>query len=121
MGRILHSVRDFLHGKGYYGPVGVDVVEDGQGEQYVVDLNVRRPGSSLLGSLRGYFVSRGMDHAGLLLVRMGMRRTEFCARMSAEVEAGRTVIVGWFEQNERHSSVRIVVGAEDGAEDGGFH
>lgn len=53
-----------------------------------------------------------MDHAGLLLVRMGMRREEFCARMSAEVEAGRTVMVGWFEQNE--SSARIVVGAEDG-------
>lgn len=32
--------------------------------------------------------------------------------MSAEVEAGRTVMVGWFEQNE--SSARIVVGAEDG-------
>lgn len=90
----LRSVSDFLHGKGYYGPVGVDVVEGGRGEQYVVDLNVRTPSSSLLGSLRGHFVSRGMDHAGLLLVRIGMRRKEFRDRMSAEVEAGRVVIVG---------------------------
>ena len=114
MSPTLRSVSEFLHRKGYYGPVGIDVVEDGQGEQYVVDLNVRTASSSLLGSLRGHFVSRGLDHAGLLLVRFGMRRREFRERMNAEMAAGRIVIVGWFEQNASLSSARIVVGAEDG-------
>lgn len=114
MGPTLRSVSDFLHGKGYYGPVGIDVVEDGHGEQYIVDLNVRTASSSLPGSLRGHFVSRGLDHAGLLLVRFGMRRKEFREEMNAEMAAGRIVIVGWFEQNASLSSARIVVGAEDG-------
>lgn len=114
MGPTLRSVSDFLHGKGYYGPVGIDVVEDGQGVQYIVDLNVRTASSSLLGSLRSHFVSRGLDHAGLLLVRFEMRRNEFRERMKAEMTAGRIIIVGWFEQNAGLSSARIVVGAEDG-------
>lgn len=114
MGPTLRRVSDFLHGKGYYGPVGIDVVEDGQGEQYIVDLNVRTISSSLLGSLRGHFVSRGLVHAGLLLLKFGMRRREFRERMNAEIIAGCVVIVGWFEQNTRLSTARIVVGAEDG-------
>ena len=114
MGPTLRSVSDFLNGKGYYGPVGIDVIEDGQGEQYIVDLNVRTASSSLLGSLRGHFVSRGLDHAGLLLVKFGMTREEFRGTMNAEMAAGRIVIAGWFEQNVSLSSARIVVGAEDG-------
>lgn len=114
LGPTLRSVSNFLHGKGYYGPVGIDVVEDGQGEQYIVDLNVRTLSSSLLGSLRGHFVSRDLDHAGLLLVKFGRRRREFRERMNVEIEAGRIVIVGWFEQNASLSSARIVVGAKDG-------
>ena len=39
------------------------------------------------------------DHAGLLLVKFGMRRRKFREEMNGEVEAGQIVIVGWFEQN----------------------
>ncbi len=74
----------------------------------------RTASSGLLGSLRGHFVSRGMNHAGLLLVRFGMGRREFGERMDGEMEAGRIVIVGWFEQNANLSCARTVVGAEDG-------
>lgn len=114
MGPTLRSVSDFLCGKGYYGPAGIDLIENNQGEQYIVDLNVRTTSSSLLGSLRGHFASRSMDHAALLLVRFGMRRREFVKRMSAEIEAGRIIVVGWFEQDACLSSARIVVGAEVG-------
>ena len=114
MGPTLRNVSDFLHEKGYYGPVGIDVVEDGRRGQYIVDLNVRTASSSLLGSLRGHFVSRGMNYAGLLLVRFGMRRRGFGERMDGEMEAGRIITVGWFEQNANLSCARIVVGAEDG-------
>ena len=55
-----------------------------------------------------------MDHAALLLLKFGMRRREFLERMKAEVEAGRIIIVGWFEQNASLSSARIVVGGDNG-------
>ena len=67
---------DFLYGKGYFGRFGIDVVEDGQREQYVVDLNVRTVSSSLLGSPRGHFVSQDMNHAGLVFIRFEMRRRQ---------------------------------------------
>ena len=34
----------FLFSRGYYGPVGIDVVEDTHGGQWVVDMNARTPG-----------------------------------------------------------------------------
>lgn len=46
MSPTLREVSDFLHGKRLYGPIGINVVEDGQGGQYnIVDLNVRTASS----------------------------------------------------------------------------
>lgn len=76
----------------------------------IVDLSV---GSGLRGSLREHFSSRTY-HADLLLVRFERKRWDLRKGMSAEIEAGRIVIVSWLEQSASLSSARIVAVAEDG-------
>ena len=108
----LRKVGDFLHGKGSYRPVGIDVVEVGQGKQFIADLKVKKASSSLLGWLRGHFCLFWiMLVCCLLHLECEGKRLE---RMNAETTAGSVVIAGWFEQSKRSSTARIVVGAADG-------
>ena len=44
-GDTMRMVGAFLFSKGYYGPIGIDVLEDAHGGQWVVDMNVRTPPS----------------------------------------------------------------------------
>jgi hypothetical protein len=93
------QVARFLHTRGYYGPVGIDVLEDTNEQQFVVDMNVRVPGSLPLGLLgRFFYRERGLQHGYIVLgVRFAMSREEFLRAFRPQVEAGQIVIVAWYQ------------------------
>lgn len=89
----------FLNDKGYYGPVGIDVLEDTNAQQFIVDMNVRVPGSLPLGLLGHFFyLQRGLQHGYIILgTRFAITREAFLQAFQAQVEAGQIVIIAWYE------------------------
>lgn len=112
------KIGKFLHQKGYYGAVNADVLEDTSGNQYIVDLNVRMPGSYVLGALKTHFwVQRGLTCASLLFKSLlRTSRKSFIQALGDDFTGGRIVITAWHgdEVSER-SFAHLVVGAEDEA------
>ena len=103
----------FLHSHGYYGPAGLDVLEDKAGVEWVVDLNVRTGGSYILGTLTKHFVDRGLDYASLLLmVDMKISRQALIARCILDFQKGNVIIVAWYENAKGQSSGYVVIGGE---------
>ncbi|KAK3367240.1 hypothetical protein B0T24DRAFT_581829 [Lasiosphaeria ovina] len=110
---------------GYYGPVGIDVLEtrtsgetaSATGEptaHHVVDLNARTSGSLALPLLCGHFVERGLQCAGSFSVAVDGGRRDFVDAWRAELEAGRMLILSWYEDDEVGESLAdVVVGGED--------
>ncbi|KAK4442567.1 putative solid-state culture-specific atp-grasp domain protein [Podospora aff. communis PSN243] len=110
---------------GYYGPVGIDILETekpGQtasqtGEEtayHIVDLNVRTSGSLSLPLLKGHFTGRGLSCASSFSVTVKATRKEFIEKFRQEFEAGRMFILSWYEDPEAKESIAdVVVGAED--------
>lgn len=60
---IIAEVAASVHRHGYFGVVGVDVLEDRGGELHVIDINVRVNGSTPLCLLRKRIVAAGRDAA----------------------------------------------------------
>lgn len=114
----LRMVGTFLFSRGYYGPVGIDVLEDADGGQWVVDMNVRTPGSLPVGVLRGHFsTERGLHVAYMLSgIKLPYSRERFLEVFSAQFEEGRIVIVAWYEEvpdgNDDVSWANLALGGE---------
>lgn len=112
--KTISDVTSYLHTKGYYGCVGIDVLEDKQGKQWVVDMNVRPPGSLILGLLKNFLaVERGFDDASLLsAIRTKKTKEEFMAKLEKEFMEGRLIMIAWYEDtpNEVSWTSLIVAG-----------
>lgn len=120
--KIMCDIGVWLHLHNYYGPIGADILETtcSGGEEswpnfHIVDLNVRIPGSLVLGLLRGHFSKcRGLHEVSSFSVTLKMRREEFTERLAKRFEEGRVVIVSWYEDIASGVSfANVVVGAED--------
>jgi hypothetical protein len=98
---LLDRVAKFVHSKGYYGPVGIDVLKKNTGELVIVDLKVRTCASHVMGLLRGHFEERGLQWAGLKeSVKVPFTRTEFTEVVRQEMTKGLLVIVAWYEDRK---------------------
>ena len=97
---LLQKVGTYLFSRGYYGPVGIDVLEDAHGGHWVVDMNVRTPGSLPVGVLKGHFsAERGLHVAYMLSgIRLPYSREGFLEAFKMQFEEGRIVIVAWYEE-----------------------
>lgn len=117
-GGTMRAVGGFLFARGYYGPVGIDVLEDAHGGQWVVDMNVRTPGSLPAGVLKGHFsTERGLHVAYMLSgVRLPCSRETFLETFRVQFEEGRIVIVAWYEEvpdgNDGVSWANLAMGGE---------
>jgi hypothetical protein len=100
----ISDVASFLHAKGYYGCAGIDILEDKQGKQWVVDLNVRPPGSLILGLVKGFLVDeRGFNEASLLsAMRLITTKDNFMAKFSKEFAEGRLIMTAWYDDIDHH-------------------
>ncbi|KAL8900822.1 MAG: hypothetical protein Q9207_005513 [Kuettlingeria erythrocarpa] len=121
---LMENVGTWLHGYGYYGPCGADILEtlahttDYREERSattmkIVDLNVRTSGSLVLGLLKGHLSARrDLHEASSFSVTVKMGREAFIERLADEYRDGRLVIVSWFEDLESGLSYgNVVVGA----------
>lgn len=118
---IMQEIGAWLHGLGYYGPCGADILETRANSNpkeklttmKIVDLNVRTSGSLVLGLLQGHFSGRrNLHEASSFSVTVKMAREAFVERLAGEHEEGRLVVVSWFEDIESGLSYgNVVVGA----------
>jgi hypothetical protein len=92
---VMNKVASFLHGKGYYGPVGIDIMIDGEGRHYVIDLNARVAGSYALGCLRGHFQRLGLLEALLHSFSARCSHKDFKTHFQHEFDEGRFVMISW--------------------------
>ena len=114
----MRLVGAFLSSKAYYGPVGIDVLEDAHGGQWVVDMNVRTPGSLPVGVLKGHFSKERGLHVAYMLsgIRLPYSRETFREVFSVQLQEGRIVIVAWYEEvpdgNDGVSWANLAMGGE---------
>ncbi|PKX89333.1 solid-state culture-specific ATP-grasp domain protein [Aspergillus novofumigatus IBT 16806] len=114
---ISEKIAAFLHAKGYYGPVGVDIITNVYGNQYIVDLNARVTGSYHLGPLAGHFLQRGLLEVTFMQASFLYSRAAFEAAFSDELQRGTLVICGWAHaQSIPLSQAAINIGGRDSSE-----
>lgn len=101
--------------KGYWGPFGADIMTDAQGQQLVIDMNVRVIGSHPLGALRGFFQQRGLNVAICFFpVIIKGTKDEFAAGFKREFDAGELVVGGWVHlKDQKTSMATLVLAARD--------
>ncbi|KAF1975256.1 hypothetical protein BU23DRAFT_552659 [Bimuria novae-zelandiae CBS 107.79] len=64
---IINKATSYCHSRGYWGPLGCDVMTDSAGRQRIVDLNVRITGDYFMGLLKGHFHERhGFNYSYLI-------------------------------------------------------
>lgn len=125
---LMEQTAKWLNGEhGYYGPVGMDVLEtkhevreDANGRardqtaMLIVDLNVRVTGSMSLPLFRGHFTSRGLTCAGTCTFTTDQSRDAFIEEWKDQLLPGKMVILSWYECHKSESSMGVViVGAVD--------
>jgi hypothetical protein len=100
--KAVSEVASYLNVKGYYGCVGIDVLEDVNGKQWVVDLNVRPPGSLILGLLKGYlYHERGFNESILYSqIETKWTKEKFLEEFHDQLATGRIVITAWYDDIE---------------------
>jgi len=119
--RTICQISNLLRGKGYYGPAGADIIpEDARKRSsprpWIIDLDVRMTGSLSLAFLRGHFSDRrGLDEACVTQrFKFRLNRNAFCTIFAAEIQAGRMVIVAWFDDMaSTFSWGTLALGGED--------
>ncbi|ORY13586.1 solid-state culture-specific protein-like protein [Clohesyomyces aquaticus] len=93
----IQKVAKYVYDRGYYGPMGVDVMTDENGQQLIVDMNIRQTGSYTLGLMKKHFYEQRNLSIGGLCVPLGILgdRDSFEKRFSKEIEDGSMVIAAW--------------------------
>lgn len=104
----------FLHDNGYYGPAGIDIMTDGSGAQYIIDINARITGSYHLGPLAGHFVRRGLWRATAVKKHFLCSRAVFEAKFVREIQQGHLIVTGWARDEALSlSQGAVTVGGRD--------
>ncbi|CAD6587838.1 MAG: hypothetical protein ASARMPREDX12_003022 [Alectoria sarmentosa] len=119
---VVCQIATYLHGEGYYGPAGADIMlanasATQPARHWIIDLNVRMTGSLTLAFLRGHFSERRGLHEASITQRFKFKdkRDDFRKLFATEVAEGRLIIVAWFYDTISEVSWgNLIVGAEDG-------
>ena len=61
LAKMIEPVADYLHGEGYFGVVGIDVVTNGDGQQFLVDVNPRLTGITPFLMASRMFAEQGLS------------------------------------------------------------
>lgn len=94
---IIDQVAAYVYERGYWGPMGVDVMTDETGRQLIIDMNIRHTGDLTLGLMKIHFWEKnGLPLAWLdpcVFVRGD--RNQFEEAFRDDLESGALVITGW--------------------------
>lgn len=118
---IFHKVTRYVYQRGYYGPMGIDVMTDENGQQLIVDMNIRQTGSYTLGLMSQHFYKQRNLPLGGLVCPMGVRgdREQFEEKFAKEIEDGTLVVAAWCRARGGPGGVFVwsacglLLGAED--------
>ncbi|KAL8830018.1 MAG: hypothetical protein Q9170_005919 [Blastenia crenularia] len=114
--QIIEKIGQYIHGKGYYGPAGADVITDHKGSQFIIDMNIRMTASHPLGFLKNHFsVQRGLQEAKLLYpLFLDCRRQTFENNFQKQIREGSLIVVGWCHDKRGETSIAsVILAAED--------
>ncbi|KAG7001480.1 hypothetical protein G7Y79_00031g065950 [Physcia stellaris] len=106
----------YIFKKGYYGPVGLDVMTDASGQHLIVDFNIRSTASQMLGFFKNHFSrDRGLHEAAIFSrLDLGCTRDQFEKDFEEEFNSGSLIIIGWAHLRKSKSSLAcVVMAAED--------
>ena len=112
----INELANYMHRKGYHGPIGADVMTDEHGRQLIIDLNVRVTGSHPLGFLRTHFsVNRNLHEAVLFFpLYLKCSRDTFDEVFEQELRNGSLIINAWCHDRHGKSSIAAIsLAAED--------
>lgn len=118
----IELVATHAYERGYWGPMGVDIMTDGTGRQLIVDMNIRQTGDFTLGLMGKHFwEDRGLPYAGLVpAMAVKGDRDQFEQTFSDIIARGALVIVGWCrawgtgpDGDFVWSTCSLIVGAKD--------
>ena len=112
----INALANYMHRKGYHGPIGADVMTDEHGRQLIIDLNVRVTGSHPLGFLKTHFsVNRNLHEAVLFFpLYLNCTRNTFDEVFKQELRDGSLIINAWCHDRHAKSSITaITLAAED--------
>jgi hypothetical protein len=95
-GPLIKKVAAHVYKQGFTGGMGFDCMTDKEGNQLVVDMNVRLTGDFFMGPLKSFYKSRGMRYSYFIspLAYAG-DRDSFEKKFDEELKAGRMIILGW--------------------------
>lgn len=104
--KMIRQIAEFLKSKGYQGAAGADILEDEDRRLWVVDINVRIPGTFNLGCLRIHFLeSRSLNESCFILgLRLNFARRQFIEHFDDEFRSKGIIIVAWY--HDRLSFIR---------------
>ena len=112
---ILVEISKVLHEEEYFGPAGADIMEDAEGTQYVIDLNIRTATSLILGLLKGHCTKRGFGACMVYeCILLGLSRKSMYEELKKEFGEGRIVLMGCTRLGEKDVwAYPVVLCAED--------
>ncbi|KAJ5339148.1 hypothetical protein N7452_005876 [Penicillium brevicompactum] len=110
-----NEVAEYLHDQEYFGPVGVDIIVDSNGNSFIIDMNIRVSGTYHLGCLRSHFVQRGLFEVLLVSsIDLEVGKHEFQQLFENEVVEGSMLFTSWTtNMPERPNNAAICLAAAD--------
>ncbi|KAL8998990.1 MAG: hypothetical protein Q9169_002096 [Polycauliona sp. 2 TL-2023] len=114
--RTLELLSQYIHSEGYFGPAGADVITNHDGEQFVIDMNVRVTGTHPLGFLKRHFsAERGLHKAiEFFPFFMQCRRETFENAFRKQLQSGALIVKGWCHDKKGKISITgLILAAEN--------
>ncbi|KAI4182878.1 MAG: hypothetical protein LQ346_006457 [Caloplaca aetnensis] len=115
---LIEKITGYVYQRGYYGPMGVDVMTDADGQQLIVDMNIRQTGSYTLGLMKKHFYEqRNLPLGGLICpIAVQGDRDHFEEKFAEEIHDGSLVIAAWCGSPRGmlgYSACGLLLGAKD--------
>ncbi|KAJ4394867.1 hypothetical protein N0V93_004087 [Gnomoniopsis smithogilvyi] len=118
----IERVAAYVYARGYWGPMGVDVMTDETGQQLIIDMNIRHTGDLTLGMMKHHFWEKNDLPLAWLdpCVFVRGNRDQFEETFRDDLESGGLVITGWShvpnagsEGGDSYSFCALLAGAKD--------
>jgi len=109
LSEMIRPAAEYLHGEGYFGVVGIDVVTNGSGQSFLVDVNPRLTGITPFLMASRMFAVEGLGE-GIYLAsnRFPGSLSELIAAAESELHSqqkSRVVVLSAFEDGESGSTI----------------
>lgn len=116
--RIMEQMAQWVHLKGYFGPMNADVMTGPDGRHLIVDLNVRVAGSHPLGPLKSHFSAERNLHEAVLFFAFCLKgtRAAFERKFEKKIRDGSLIITGWCQDKHGQNSISSLVLAAENKE-----